>query len=953
MLRYCPLIIPACLIVVLAIETRSPLAYAQSDEKNPPVIQLRGKVILPDGIDRRDLVCELVENTPHWAYDFEVTPIELKNDLTFETRTRGLSYRTVIVVRSADRKWKGSWLCIRHELLSKSADEIVLKMVPVKLRSVQVTYDSKPLAGADVFVMDEFNVAPLKSDKDGMVCFDTLYGEKSVFLAAIANDRLVARPEHVKFPDDGSPLQLNLKPWEREPVQVVGTDGKPMANIAIACLRIGSERTGVEPWAQSFYSRSDTNGLTTPILYSDERMRFEVFSPNMRFVSFDKSTKPHQVVVAPVQPNVEVRGKLDLPNGIGEGLLLSGESFQNEVPNRGSDFECRVRGDGSYVASVHPEYTYSVFVEDATWVSSPWSGILASFKPNLAKPLSLDIVQGELVEVVVTRGKEVGPATGIWVYFSQRYDYTWMEEGKERSGSGGRRWSAYTDEDGIASTRARLGELEVSVSTDDWREEAKGIVRPGETTVLTLHHEEPESIAFEGHVKMMPSIESQIVNAQITIDLYLYDAYRPTAKLIVDNNGRFRGKAAKPRIALLARTKDRKYSGVQVVDLESGNAEPLVIELHPSASVAGRILDPDGFPLADAAVSFATRPLIRWPKKEPYGGTGFFTESLNTTTDKGGRYLVEDVCSRVPSALFVNYRNGSSATAVLYDYALEPPTVFVPTVVMPEADMHSRPLQTRIKNRVDSSKLINTNAVLIYHGTHKSAIDMARGLFGRGGFEATRNLSPLFISDSAMKMDPATSAWLKEQGWGLSHDQEILVVLFDQAGKPIVSKRIHATDNITSIAEILEPKQLQLVKQSWDAQSRFDKALESAKRTERDVWINFVSIRNPASMAMLRWQDENRKELEKHFVMMQLDWIRDSKTDAILDRYSIVRNEETGLVSVLVDKDGVLLHDTTGESPYKKMQPSQFIDRDRIGALLKAASHPMDASQWKALLESL
>ena len=106
-------------------------------------------------------------------------------------------------------------------------------------------------------------------------------------------------------------------------------------------------------------------------------------------------------------------------------------------------------------------------------------------------------------------------------------------------------------------------------------------------------------------------------------------------------------------------------------------------------------------------------------------------------------------------------------------------------------------------------------------------------------------------------------------------------------------------------------------------------------------------------MALLRWQDENRKELEKHFVLLQLDWIRDSNADAILDRYGIARNEETGLVSVLVGKDGVLLDDTTGESPYKEMQPSQFIDRDRIGALMKAASHPMDAQQWKALFDSL
>ena len=82
-------------------------------------------------------------------------------------------------------------------------------------------------------------------------------------------------------------------------------------------------------------------------------------------------------------------------------MLLGGLSSQNEVPHMVSTFQCRVKRDGSFVASVHPEYTYSVFINDATWVSSPWSGILASTKPDLAKPLSLDIVQGEQVEVLV------------------------------------------------------------------------------------------------------------------------------------------------------------------------------------------------------------------------------------------------------------------------------------------------------------------------------------------------------------------------------------------------------------------------------------------------------------------------------------------------------------------------------------------------------------------------
>ena len=221
------------------------------------------------------------------------------------------------------------------------------------------------------------------------------------------------------------------------------------------------------------------------------------------------------------------------------------------------------------------------------------------------------------------------------------------------------------------------------------------------------------------------------------------------------------------------------------------------------------------------------------------------------------------------------------------------------------------------------------------------------------GDEATRDLSPLILSDTTLKGDPANAAWLNEQGWGLNNDQELLLVLFDQAGKPIFSKRVQATDDVRTIGEIIEPKHLQLFEQTWDAKSRFDTALELARRTDRDVWISFVSIRNPASIAFLRWQDENRHELEKHFVLMHVDWIRDENAEAIAEHCSIERKEANSLISVLVNQEGLLLEDTTGESPYKEMRPSQYIDRDRVGKLMKAASHPLDASQWQALIDSL
>ena len=935
-----------CLIVVAAIAFCH-WKPAEADEDNSPIIRLHGKVILPASVSLGDLNCELVERVDDRLFDFEVTPIELKEDLTFQTQTIGQSNLSTITVRTFDRKWIGTWAYQDHGLLSKSAEEIQLKMVPVKLRALQITFDSKPLSGATVFIGDEYNVEPMKTGTDGIVWFDA-HDQKDVIVAAMAQDRLIAIPDRVRLPDDGSSVQLELEQWERKPVQVVGTDGKPIPHVSIACRGIGNEKQTKDPSLQSLYAKSDTDGMTTPVLYSDERLVFDVLSANMRFVSVDRSTKPYRVVVAPVQPNVEVRGKLVLPSEIGEGLLLSGDSFQNEIRNRMSTFKCRVKWDGSFVASVHPEYTYSVFINDATWVSSPWSGIMASTKPDLAKPLSLEIVQGEEVEVLVSRGKDIAPVAGVWVQFAQPHRYSWKDEGKERSGSGGRRWAVQTDSEGIASTRARQGELTTYTYEDNRMEELKATVRPGETTVLNLHRKAPEPVAFDGLVKILDAADSQVTFSQISINVYLYDVNRPTAKLAVDNEGRFHGKAANPRFALVATTEDKQFCGIQVVDLGAGKAEPLVIEVNPTVSIYGRIVDSDGFSFPNVKVQFCLPPVIRSPKNEPFNGTIFHTENRNTTTDKWGKYVFQNVCSRVPFS--IDAHNLDNAVWTSYQNTLEPPLPLLPTIFLPEDELNSNPIQTRIKNRANSSRLLNTNAVFVYHGSDKSAADMARGLFGQGAFAVTRDLSPLVVSDATLKSDPANAAWLKEQGWGLSSDQELLLVLFDQTGKAITSKRVQATENITSISEIIDQKQIQLVPHSRNAQSRFDNALDLAKKTDRDIWINFVSIRNPASIALLRWLEEHRQELENHFVLMQIDWIRDEKGEAIMDRYGVTREQAPNLIGVLVNQEGVLLQDTTGESPYKQMW---CIDRDRIGTLMKSASKPIDASQLKAWMDSM
>lgn len=633
---------------------------------NGPYINLKGKVILPAGADRLKLICELVEEKPNRPFRYEVTPIKIKDDLTFETRTTGRSYQTVIIVRSADKKWAASWYCDQYELLSNSSKQLALKLVPAERRAVQVTYEAQPQAGATVFVYDEFNTEPMTTDKDGIVWIRPSGDGRKVFLAATAQDKLVAQPQEVKLPEDGSPLQLVLQKCDRAPVQVVGTDGKPVADIAISSCFLEDESRSKEPTFASFYARSDQDGVTTPLFYSEE---YEILSPNMRFVSFETSSTPHRVVVAPVPPKVEVRGKIEIPSGIGDGLLLRGTSNQNNFRNQFSIFVCRVNRDGTFVAEVHPEYTYDVFVSDATWVSSTWTGAMASSKPDLATSVSLDIVEGEQVEVLITRGKDLAPASGVWVAFLQL--------------QGGRRWNARTDDEGVIATRAGQGDLKMYASQDDWGEDFKATVRPGETTVLTLHRNDFEPVAFTGQVSISEADASNLALSDISIELH-FDDNRPAVQIVVGDDGRFQAIAAKPHIVLAAQSKDRKYRGAQTFDLEAKIGEALTLELRPSISIFGRILDPDGFPLSEAQIGLETRPKATWRAKDRWDSS--VTDYVTATTDNQGRYSFAGVCSGVSHEMFASFRDRQNyATTIFEDHVLEPSDALLPTVIMPES----------------------------------------------------------------------------------------------------------------------------------------------------------------------------------------------------------------------------------------------------------------------------
>ena len=903
---------------------------------NSPWFTLQGKIIAPNDVSPDDLICEAIERY-NAGLGFFRQSIALNQSGQFETKVQGLQSSVVIHARTKDNRLQAYWNCSDTDLRTKCQEKIELTLAPAADFRFRLVHEGKPMQGA-MLIVDGFCTAIATSNEEGFATAKLPAGDRPLVAVAYHQEKQLAQVKtDFLGPSEYTPfLELKLDRWDVRSIRVEDTTGKPLPNIRVSAGPISDLDQKNAFALPEFSGLSDQLGETTPLWFSDELWRLKVLTPGYRIVSNDAKSH-NRLVLAKMTPDVVVEGRIDLPEGVSSGLLIEGQSQQSERPNSVSMTRCRVNEDGSFRLPVHPNYTYSIFVDDAEWLSKNWEGVLARSDSTPSNKPKLEFTQGESVEVLLMEGPELTPAPNVFVRFDSQ---------------GGRRWYGVTNEDGVVSTRALPGDYHVYVNMAPWREDLNTKVVEGDPKVIMFHRQLEKTFAFRGKLNINAANKAQTNWETCELVLLSADDYRFNKKISVDKDGNFRGESPHDKVALVATSSDKQSEGFVIDIIGSEEYSPLEITLNSTVAIRGKTLDADGFPLEGLDVQIDPRAPIAWRKED--GKRGFFDlRTIYSNTDSSGRFSVESIVSGAPIAGFMSFQGrGNGAETLLYNHSIEPgETRTLPTLVHDiDASMFAVSIGTRLERRVSSAKLMNTNVLFVLHGSAPSAKDTAKILVQRRNETLMRHCLPMVISNDALAIDPAKADWVSKQGWPIPNQEEVFVAILGRSGQVLMKRLLTSNDNVATLSELMRPSQLDLEADDWNAARKFKSALQQATSSNRDVWLSVLDPNDGTALALKRWQEVHRETLEKSFVMLSFDLIRDEGVFDVLEKESLTLSKKP--INLLFSPDGSELWN---EQQQETKELKYFcIDRAIMEPLLKAATQrPVEVADLSKLLHAI
>ena len=136
-----------------------------------------------------------------------------------------------------------------------------------------------------------------------------------------------------------------------------------------------------------------------------------------------------------------------------------------------------------------------------------------------------------------------------------------------------------------------------------------------------------------------------------------------------------------------------------------------------------------------------------------------------------------------------------------------------------------------------------------------------------------------------------------------------------------------------------------------DAQKKLDQALAEARSSGRKVWVQLGGTRCGPCFMLSRWLDDHRDVLEKDYVFVKVDGVRDENGIEISKRVTGDRNFGIPFVAIM-DSDGKVLID--GNGPFGNVGfPSEFESVQHLRRMFRTTATNMTEQEYEAILETL
>lgn len=773
---------------------------------------------------------------------------------------------------------------------------------PVRAVKLKVLHQQQPVAGAQVKtlisgpgsgILDTF----ARTDSSGEVEVGIIAGGKLLSVTAWSDSGLLGGYQFARLPPrdpNASELVIDMVECGDRKIHVVDEAGEPVAGIGLT-LEVATPLPQVNYFGNPVKSGvvTDETGTATYGWFPkiDDAYHYaELIDERWVLKSQSNSEDSVEVVVARPAKRVRVKGNVSRGGQYVGGVLVEASSFQAETEGRRDVRYAMTDQDGNFVFDALPNSTYSVFVSDERWVSEPQNVLPVDVETGEIASPHLVALDGHPVTVQVTSGKQRTPIAGQAVSLRSPISVTWFEDGKRKNGSSARDIWVMTNREGLAVGYVPRGELKASVYSSTWRSEAEIVVSPEKENRVELHQENAVDNQVIG--RLVVSKNASVDVGQVTIKVQAVDGqfgdeFTPQA----DENGKFEVATKATAVVCFAVSADGKYAGsVLITDF----SQPFDLNLLPTGYVTGQLISEDGKGITSHPVKATC--VIR--NRETGLRTSGFSTSMTASvvrseTDKDGNYRIGPLPRLTQVTLTCAALAGS---ADQNDHYLEqcyleideqrPPSVH--RLGSESNNQSELTASQRVERVMRDAKLggYHVMAILADYSDKRCSEFVDRYLLDYQTDPNVGNFMQYRI-DTGDAGSEQGKIYAREREWPIPPAGKVVAVAIDTDGNELsrLNIDVSAQNSVNETRKFLTAYSPKVV----DGFDKWDEAFALAGKTNRRVWVR-TSQRYCAPCFMLsRWLDEHRELLEKEFVMLKIDDVRDRHGRELAERITAGR----------------------------------------------------------------
>jgi hypothetical protein len=647
-------------------------------------------------------------------------------------------------------------------------------------------------------------------------------------------------------------------------------------------------------------------------------------------------------------PRKAIDGRVVSTGDSDAGFYVRVDSFQGEREDHSDHLSTFADTDGKFAVDVLPDVTYCAYVLDSTWVGEMIDLIPYDSKSDQVTLFDLAVLEGQEVEVIVTSGPNRKPYPNLSVSFRREHRYSWIEDGEVRHGLGGPQWWATTDDAGQANTRTLPGKLSASIYTPLWRAEEEVDVRNDEPVQIQLHRAVEAKRRVTGRLVLADGLAASRKDAEVKIGA-IDGNYDDEQTLSANDDGSFSFETMAVEIGVFARTRDGQAAGsIRVSDLES----PIELRLNPTLDYHGRLLGDGDEPLADYKVEAIVRVEGGRNFNAP-ARQSFEAKRIEATTDLQGNYTLAGVPSEMKMVVYAKAADDATFGSRLGEIFLEPHESRPRTVsrlAKSSAPASKVPLAQRHETTLRDCALGGFHLMLILAGNAEGVSEFVEKNFV--DYDVNRDVSTfmqIVSSADQSAIDSADAKFLHERGWHLPNAGQVVAYAIDSSGKEL--GRIEINSSSANAADQAANFIRQHAPAPVDAEKKWTEACAEASRSNRRVWARISQRYCGPCFRLSRWLDDQKAQLEKDYVMLKIDDVRDLNGSAVAERLTC-GNQHGVPFHAIFDPSGTLLVDSAG--PLGNIgHPSDVEGKKHLRKMLLETRRSLTDAEIDQLVESV